>query len=425
MAAYALDVQTSLNLLSSDAAYNCSTNMLAAVGALVEMQGIVRMMGQICTGVVFEQRGSCGVMKELEGGPWRHKNLATTWWTTLRTLLAHRCWRYFPKLAVKLPEILLGGSFNGVKLQNEIFQEPASSPEAEPDKWKRGALRRSARFEHVMHALGRLMHWAMAERRAFMTRTMGVAPPTSKRVQQAVGCEDLPHVEDVDVSGVHAFEESDESADDSGLLERETRSFVRPRVSPLESSAVSKGVIDDNVLLIDLLSDHILPASTVADAAFDLDVECSKLFQVPRSLKAEDITCVLTACADTAEAEQQYEETDSDDSDSDLEDEVRNQHQLSAAASHPEASESVEFRNSEEATCLAKLYMATKGQSPPNSDSQRKQRQAFRAVLVRWQRSAQHRVFIFLLLIRITLLFFLEGAALPKTLTAHCSSHSP
>ena len=131
LAAYALECQTSLKLLSSDAAYNCSKNMLAAVGALVEMQGIVRMMGQICTGVVFEQRGSCGVMKELEGGPWGHKNLATTWWTTLRTLLAHRCWRYFPKLAVKLPEILLGGSFNGVNLQNEIFQEPGRSPEVQ------------------------------------------------------------------------------------------------------------------------------------------------------------------------------------------------------------------------------------------------------------------------------------------------------
>ena len=114
LAAYALECQTSLNLLSGDAAYTCSKNMLAAVGALVEMQGIVRMMGQICTGVVFEQHGSCGVMKELEGGPWRHKNQATAWWTTLRTLLDHRCWRYFPTLAVKLPEVLLGGSFNGV-----------------------------------------------------------------------------------------------------------------------------------------------------------------------------------------------------------------------------------------------------------------------------------------------------------------------
>ena len=130
------------------------------------------------------------------------------------------------------------------------------SPASEPNTWKRGAVRRAARFEQVMHDQGRLMHWAMAERRAFMTRTMGVAPPTSKRVQQAVGCEDLPHVEDADVSGVHAFEESDESADDSGLLERETRSFARPRVSPLESSAVSKGVTEDNV--VDLMSDHSL-----------------------------------------------------------------------------------------------------------------------------------------------------------------------
>ena len=96
------------------------------------------------------------------------------------------------------------------------------------------------------------MLWAMAERRDFMTRTMGVAPPTSKRVQQAVGCEDLPHVEDADVSGVHAFEESDESEDDSGLPEVETRcALVRrpavggarpavggPRLSPLEEDNV-------------------------------------------------------------------------------------------------------------------------------------------------------------------------------------------
>lgn len=298
--------------------------------------------------------------------------MATPWWMTLRTLLAHRCWRYFPKLALKLPEVLLGGSFNGVKLQNEIFHEPTGSPEAEPNKWKRGALRRSERFEHVMHALGRLMHWAMAERRAFMTKTMGVAPPTSKRVQQAMG-EDLPHVEDADVSGVHAFEESDESADDAGPLELETRcAFVGRQpavggsgVSP-ESSGVSKGM-----KVVDLMSDHILPASTVTDAAFDLDVECSKLYQVPCSLGAADIAGVLTECSVQPLAEQQYEESDSDDSDSDSEDEDD--------ASRPAAvGASVDgFRNLEEAKCLAELYMAAKGQSPPNSDSQRKQRQAF------------------------------------------------
>ena len=203
-----------MNLLPGDAAYTWSKEMLAAVGALVEMQGIVRMMQQICSGVVFEQRGKAGILKKVE-----LPKIATTWWTTLRTLLAHRCWRYFPKLAVKLPEILLGGSFSGVKLQSEIFQEPggtaAASLAGQSNTRKEGnALRRKERFEHVMHALGRLIHWAMAERRAFMTKTMGVAPPTSKRVQQTLDS-DLPHVIDVDVDGVHAFEESEDSADDS------------------------------------------------------------------------------------------------------------------------------------------------------------------------------------------------------------------
>ena len=117
--------------------------MLEAVGALVETQGIARMMSQICSGVVFEQRGNGGGKRELEGGPWRQTNVATFWWTTLRTLLARRCWKYFPKLAVKLPDVLLGGSLNGVKLQNEILNEPTE---------KRGALRCSERFEHVMRA---------------------------------------------------------------------------------------------------------------------------------------------------------------------------------------------------------------------------------------------------------------------------------
>lgn len=72
LAAYALECQTSLNLLE-DAAYVCSKEMLAAVGALVEMQGIVRMMSQICSGIVFEQRGNGGVLKRLEGGPWSQK----------------------------------------------------------------------------------------------------------------------------------------------------------------------------------------------------------------------------------------------------------------------------------------------------------------------------------------------------------------
>ena len=143
---------------------------------------------------------------------------------------------------MKLPEILLGGSFNGVQLQSETFHEPGESPDqplavfsaGQSNTWThRNALRRSERFEHVMHALGRVMHWAMAERRAFMTKTMGVAPPTSKRVQQSLDSEDLPYVMDADVDGVHAFEESE---DDDDPEAHPKKSFVRPAVGGPKAS---------------------------------------------------------------------------------------------------------------------------------------------------------------------------------------------
>ena len=54
-----------MNLLPGDAAYTCSKEMLAAVGALAEMQGIVRMMQQICSGVVFEQHDKGGILLEI------------------------------------------------------------------------------------------------------------------------------------------------------------------------------------------------------------------------------------------------------------------------------------------------------------------------------------------------------------------------
>ena len=106
LVAFALECQTSLNILPSEAAYGCSSSMLAAVGALVEMQGIVRMVSQITSGIVFEQRGDRAVLKQVDSGPWGKKHLSeTSLWVTCRTLLSHRCWRHFPKLAAKLPEI--------------------------------------------------------------------------------------------------------------------------------------------------------------------------------------------------------------------------------------------------------------------------------------------------------------------------------
>ena len=71
LAAYALECQASLHMVHGDAAYQYSQKMLAAVGALVEMQGIVRMMNGLCSGLVFEQRGKTGVIKQLDGEPWK------------------------------------------------------------------------------------------------------------------------------------------------------------------------------------------------------------------------------------------------------------------------------------------------------------------------------------------------------------------
>ena len=46
-----------------------------------------------------------------------------------RTLLSHRCWRFFPYLSVKLPEILLGGgSLNGVMLEMTFLWRRATQP---------------------------------------------------------------------------------------------------------------------------------------------------------------------------------------------------------------------------------------------------------------------------------------------------------
>jgi hypothetical protein len=89
LAAYALESQTSLNLIDGDAAYVCSQSMLTAVGVLVEMQGIVRMMNGLCSGLVFEQRGKRGVIKECGGGPEGPGNSHT--WPRLGGPLAERC----------------------------------------------------------------------------------------------------------------------------------------------------------------------------------------------------------------------------------------------------------------------------------------------------------------------------------------------
>ena len=110
------------------------------------------------------------------------------------------------------------------------------------------------------------------------------------------------------------------------------------------------------------MPDNILPASTVADAAFDLDFECSKLFSVPRQLAAEDLAHVLTECTDSADAQAYHDEGSSEDSDN--EDNV------------PFTPVVDGFMDLEEVKRLAKLYMAAKERTPPSGDSKRRQRNA-------------------------------------------------
>ena len=221
----------------------------------------------------------------------------------------------FSQLAVKLPEILLGGSFNGVRLQNEIFLEPGESPVfAGPNKWERGASRRRERFEHVVLAVARLMHWASAERRAFITKTMVIAPSSSKRVQQGLDS-DLPKVDDADVSSEGGSDVPNvDDADDMEIGWR--RSCSRPAVGGSRgSSAVLPAV--------DLMTDTISPASSLAEAAFDLDVACSNLYTKPQCLAAEDIAVLLEKCEDeenhtaaTIDNHNDLEENDSSSEDS-------------------------------------------------------------------------------------------------------------
>ena len=133
----------------------------------------------------------------------------STLWRIAQTLLAHSCWRAFPALSVRLPELLLGGSFAGVRLQTDDFAEPAvgGSPGAAAyeNKWDGSRRRRSERFEEALYAIDRLIAWAKDERIEFAERVMGGQgrhmPMRRKRstVAQPVGAagKSLPYVPDL------------------------------------------------------------------------------------------------------------------------------------------------------------------------------------------------------------------------------------
>ena len=95
-------------------------------------------------------------------------------------------------------------------------------------------------------------------------------------MQQALD-KDLPNVDNADVNGVHAMDDSDKEFEEKYHGDEiEVRcSFVRIPVK--RSNNVASSAVGDATLLVDLLSDNILPSSSVDDAALELDAACNKL----------------------------------------------------------------------------------------------------------------------------------------------------
>ena len=195
-------------------------------------------------------------------------------------------------------------------------------------------MQRQERFQQVMPALERLFHWAMSERHAFMVRTMGIAPPRSKRVAQSLD-KDLPCVDNAEVSGLHALdEEEEEIQQDSCELEVEEVEVKFERCSFVRKPAVDKNsaVGDANHSLVDMLPDSIISSASVADAALELDFDRG---QLPKSFAAQDIVAVLTACSEQANISgQMHEEANSEHMDTDSESSVHDE-SIDCPPAHP------------------------------------------------------------------------------------------
>ena len=129
VAAFTLMTEASLQVganSSRKAAFGASMGMFKGIEALVAMLGIVRLMQQLLKTPewVLVPKG------DGEFEPVVLKN--HTMWTTFRTLLAHNCWRQFPMLTARLPEILLAAHFCGVPLHTNHFDEPEKVEKRRP-----------------------------------------------------------------------------------------------------------------------------------------------------------------------------------------------------------------------------------------------------------------------------------------------------
>ena len=81
--------------------------MMAAVGALVEVRGIMKLMQRVLFGLSFvvSEDGSAMLSnREALENPKSVIPKSSTLWTMCKTLLVHRTWRRLPLLSLKLTE---------------------------------------------------------------------------------------------------------------------------------------------------------------------------------------------------------------------------------------------------------------------------------------------------------------------------------
>jgi hypothetical protein len=313
LTAYALEVQSSLSSVAAERSLEVCEQMFTAIGVLVHMRAVVLLVQRLCRGLTLvSSAGRCVITNK--GSP-----KLTTLWLVARTLLAHKCWRLFPALSVRLPEILLGGSFRGVRLQTDDFVEPDSCSPLSENKWERARRHREERCDQVIHAIDRLIAWAKAERREFAVRLVGVQMQPQRKVCQAVGVGSLPYVPDwssLDVasssnspSGATASQSAPASSSSSSKtfghckgegeslqplaqasqLAEKSRCSFKPRPATTSKSGCSAS------LYVDLLGGDAFcqNRNAVQDAAVELDTELRNTWGSAVQLSPEALSSVL------------------------------------------------------------------------------------------------------------------------------------
>lgn len=273
---HALQVQSSTNnhVLTMERAIAVSFGMFNHIGTLIEMCGIVRFTGQLLDSPSWVKR---------ENGA--GKLTKTIIWATLKTLLAHRCWRAFPGLVRHLPHILLSGTFQGVSLHSGEFDEPASggsNPQQATGshlKWERCIEARKLRFHCVLRALDMLIRWARRERQTFLDKVVGYRPGNRSAKVTGRGREEAAPTPDDDLAQA-------ELALDEVVLDRADLLQEGTHVPQGFEAALAIGSHPLPALLVppgqtlDVSDQNLSRDAAAMEAAIGLACECESFFKV-------------------------------------------------------------------------------------------------------------------------------------------------